>query len=260
MLTHHICATPMSATTDDMTLFESRLNSLGVKTERQAHQEQYAQIHTSISTAFAMGTHARLGSGCPLLVELKSELCMIICAFASQDLCDLQWASVSASPCPISMIQDRMLAWSRMWHALNTFVEPVPDVEANIQTWACILELQRVLNRCWQKGSVVFTVPPQEERHLWWNSTSWFGWSQMRITDPHSFHDDIIVMINTQPKVWTGLYSLFNVLGRCAVYQDTRSRRLEDSEVEFATNTFLVRYEEWSFHSNSFYMHYSISD
>ena len=252
----------MSVTTDNTMFLESRLNKFGVRTERQEYQAQYDQIHTRIATAFAMGSHARLGGTCSLLTELHSEICQLICAYASKDLCDLQWASICASPCPISAIEDRMLAWCHMWHALHEVVEPVPNVEANIQTWACVLELQRALNRCWQKGSVVFTAPPAEERNklTWWTAMSWFGWSRMRIADPQSFHDDIIVMVNTQPQLWTGIYSLFNVLGRCAVYQDARSRRLEDTEVEFATNTFLVRYEEWSFHFNSYHMHTSISE
>ena len=252
----------MSVTTDDITVLESRFNDFSVKTERQEYQEQYDKIHTDVSTAFAMGTHARLGSECSGLAELKTELCMLICAFASKDLCDLKWASICASPCPISTMEHRMLTWYRMWHDVHTFVLPLPNVQANFHTWACMLELQRVLNRCWQKGSVVFTVPPTTERNkvTWWTSTSWFGWSQMRIADPQSFHDDIIHMINTQPKLWSGIYTLFNVLGRCAVYQDWRSRRLEDSEVEFATNTFLVRYEEWSFDFNSYHTHFYFSD
>ena len=241
----------MSQTTDDVTFFEARLNQVGVQMERQKYKDVYDEVHTWVSTVFTMGTHARLGSGCLWLAELEAEVCSMICALASPDLCDLTWASICASPCPMSAIESRMLLWYRLWHT-NT---------ARVKLWACILELQRLLNRCWQKGSVTFLVPSDGQSATidtltWWTDMSWFGWSQMRIVDPRSFHDDIMLMINTQPRLWTGIHSLFNILGQCAVFPD--GRRLNDSDVEFTTLTNLVRYEDWTFYPNAFYMHVSI--
>jgi hypothetical protein len=149
-----------ASTLDSSFNLEHALNVLSVQTEQQIYEQKYDELYTKISMAFAMCTHSRLGSESKWLAELSGDLCRKICAAASEMVCEL--ACACASPCPISAIENRIEEWQLLF----------PVNQKRVLTWARIIELQRVLNRCWEEGCVTFTVPSQEELNnhkvTWW--------------------------------------------------------------------------------------------
>ena len=124
----------MANTSGPALLLDSVFKDLDVQTERERHAD--------ICMAFTMCTHPCLGSESKLLAEFPTELCRKICAAAC----------ACASPCQISAIETRIEEWQLLFHT---------DA-ARGKMWARIIELQRVLNRCCEKGSVTFTVPSEE--------------------------------------------------------------------------------------------------
>ena len=117
--------------------------------------------------------------------------------------------------------------------------------------WAQVIEMQRVLNRLWEKKSVAFLVPPKEvlnqHEDEWWKGMSWLGWSSMRVLDLSSLHDELVAMVHANSALWNtrpphAIYSLLERL--CIKY---KGRRLPDNELYSIKYKFLGMYEEWNY-------------
>lgn len=206
------------------------LNKWNVQTE--------AQINTELPEkflAFTMGSHPRIG--CKWLSEFPPELYHKIFT-PLIDTTDL-WCG---SPCKIADIEDRIYHWQHKYYTS----------QFKIQTWAQIIELQRVLNRRWKKGGVAFQVPPAEvlaqniNEKEWWNVVSWLGWSNMHVYDLSSLHNDLVAMVHANPALWMTRppHAVYRLLQRlCIKY---KGRRLENDEISVKYK-FLARWEEWNY-------------
>ena len=211
---------------------QKSLNKWGVRTEKQLYTEQAQNF-----TAFAMSSHSRLGKDCTWLTQFPPELHRKIFATLTQIT-----GCACASPCPISAIEDRIDQWRLVFYASET----------KVHMWAQIIELQRVLNRCWEKGSVVFTTPTDEilsqHKATWWLVMSWLGWLEMRVLDPRSLHDELTTMVNTNSKLWKYMNNIPSLLDRLCI--ERTGRRLPDDKIHAFEFKYLVRYEDWSFSQN----------
>ena len=205
------------------------LNKWDVQTETQTNTELEEKF-----TAFTMGSHTRLG--CKWLAMFPPELFRKV--FATLIDATDWWC---ASPCPISAIEHRIFHWQCKYYTS----------QFKVQTWAQLIELQRVLNRRWKKGGVSFQVPPaqvlDQHKDEWWNVISWLGWSGMRVFDLTSLHDDLVAMVHANPVLWMTRppHAVYNLLQRlCIKY---KGRRLANDEIYAVKYKLLVRYEEWNY-------------
>ena len=186
--------------------------------------------------AFTMSSHKRLGHKCKWVSAFPSELYRKV--FTTLIDATDWWC---ASPCTISAIEDRIYHWQRKYYT-NQF---------KIQTWAQLIELQRVLNRRWKKGGVSFQVPPaqvlDQHKDEWWNVISWLGWTSMRVLDLSSLHDDLVAMVHANPGLWNAKppHAVFNLLQRlCIKY---KGFKYTNDEIYSIRYKLLVRYEEWNY-------------
>jgi len=207
------------------------LNAWGVRTETQIYTELREKF-----AAFAMSNHSRLGSECTWLSTVEPEVLRRIF-----DTLAAMTGYVRTSPCPISAIEERIRHWQLKYYTSNF----------KIQTWAQLIELQRVLNWRWKQGGVSFQMPPAEvlDQHKdeWWNVMSWLGWTSMRVLDLSSLHDDLVAMVHANPGLWNAKppHAVFNLLQRlCIKY---KGFKYTNDEIYSITYKLLVRYEEWNY-------------